>query len=358
LYPGIAVAEELVSLRPEAKVVFACSSRPIDRRILSRLDHAVVAQPVRPLPGRIGEVFGFLRAWRSSGKLARDVVADLKPAAVLGLGGFAAAPMVRQAHKAGVPAALLNPDAVPGKANRHLARRADVIFTQFEQTRAHFPAAVRGRIECVGCPVRRSLLTADRQEAMRYFGLRPDRKALLVLGGSLGARSVNASFEALARQLGQFRDTWQALHITGLDKAGLTAGAHEAGAIDIRSVEYCDRMALAYAAADLALCRAGAVTVAELTATGTPAVFMPYPHHADEHQRLNSAPLEQAGAAKICQDEQEPRANARSLLAALRPILREAAVLQAMSQAAIALGRPAAAEAVAEWLAGRPRAKA
>jgi len=342
------VAEELVRLKPQARIVFACSSRDIDRRILEPLPYALVPQPVRPLPGRLPGVPGFLRAWRRSRKLARNLLGDLKPAGVLGLGGFAAAPVVARAAKAGMRTAMLNPDAIPGRANRYLARFAEVIFTQFDSTREHFPGRVRGKVRCVGCPVRKVLAGADRAEALRHFALRDDRRTLLVLGGSLGAESINRAFAALRGELGEFSDAWQALHVTGPQKAASDASG---GGFLVRPVEYCDRMDLAYAAADLALCRAGAVTVAELSATGTPAVLMPYPHHADRHQQLNASPLAEAGAGRICQDAGAVESNTRSLRESLIPIMRQASLLQAMERAAVELGRPRAAETVAAWLA-------
>ncbi len=352
LYPGLAVADELLRLRPDAKIVFACSSRPIDRRILDPLVHAVVPQPVRPLPQRLGEAPGFLRAWRRSKKLARDLIRDLTPAAVLGMGGFAAAPVVMQARRAGVRCALLNPDAVVGKANRHLARCAEAIFTQFESTREHFSARLQGRVQCVGCPVRSGISDGDRGQALRYFDLRSDRKTLLVLGGSMGAESINAAFAALAGELGVFSDTWQVLHVTGRDRAGLTERPDATGELVVRSVAYCNRMDLAYAAADLALCRAGAVTVAELAATATPSVLIPYPYHADMHQRLNASSLVEAGAARLCNDAKNAEKNAQTMREVLVPILNDGAMFEAMREAAGGFAEPQAAKVIAKWLVG------
>ena len=352
LYPGIAVAEELMRIRPDAKVVFSCSSRQIDRRILDALPYAVVPQPIRPLPQSLAQGPSFLVAWWRSGTLARDMIRDLNPAAALGLGGFAAAPVVTQARKVRLRTAMLNPDAVPGKANRHLAGSAEVIFTQFESTRSHFSAGAQGKVRCVGCPVRKSLLAGDLRDAIRHFGLEQGLKTLLVLGGSLGAESINEAFVALAGDLGGFSDTWQVLHVTGPRKAGLDEKARATGGLAVRSLSYCHRMDLAYAAADLAVCRSGAVTVAELAATGTPAVLVPYPYHADQHQRLNAGGLAEAGAARVCLDARNAQENARTLREVLIPILRDPSVLQAMRQAAAGLGKPCGAQVVAEWLAG------
>jgi UDP-N-acetylglucosamine--N-acetylmuramyl-(pentapeptide) pyrophosphoryl-undecaprenol N-acetylglucosamine transferase len=351
LYPGLAVAGELVRLRPGAKVVFACSNRPIDQRILAPTPYAVVAQTVRPIPHRVTGWFGFVRAYLASAAQGRQMVRDLRPAAVLGLGGFAAGPVVCRAAKVRVRTALLNPDAVPGRANRLLARRVEAIFTQFAGTEEHFDASVRAKVRLVGCPVRREFATADRQEALRHFGLRSDRKTLLVNGGSQGASSINEAIARLRPELEELAEQWQVLHVVGPSKAGCPATAPP-GELHVRVLEYCDRMDLAYAAADLSLSRAGAATVAELMASGTPAVLMPYPYHADQQQRLNAASLSQAGSAVICDDAKDAGLNAEALRQTLLPILRQADRLGRMRQAAAQVRPHDAAGQVAAWLAG------
>ncbi len=348
LFPGLAVAERLEEIAPGARVVFACSDREIDRRILSSTPHAFVPQPVRPLPRGPRGWGRFLRGWLSGRRLARRLLADLRPSAVLGLGGFAAVPVVRAAARAGVRTALLCIDAVPGLANRHLARRAEVVFTQFEAT-AEGLGRHRGKARLVGCPVRRSLLEATAEEARRHFGLRDDRRTLLVAAGSLGAANVNQALAGIASDLDGLAETWQVLHVTGPGKMDSTAAS--AGGIRRVVLEFCERMDLAYAAADLVVSRAGASTIAELTATGTPAVLMPYPYHRDQHQRRNAEPLASAGAAVIVADAADAARNAQALRQVLLPILRDPLRLEAMRAAAARLARPGAAEAVARWLA-------
>ena len=351
LYPGLAVARELHRARPEAGIVFACSDRAIDRRILDPLPYAVVPQEVRPLPRRPGHLWPFLRAWRRSKVRARRMIDDLSPAAVLGLGGFAAAPLVRAAAAAGVPTGLLNPDAVPGKANRYLARHVDVIFTQFDATSQAFAPGFADRIRFVGCPIRRELLGADRDTAVETFGLQADLRTLLVLGGSQGAESINHAVSALAASdaLAELAESWQILHIAGPAKAFRAADTPLAR-LPLTRLEYCDRMDLAYAAADLALCRGGASTVAELAATATPAVILPYPFHADRQQHLNARAAVDAGAAVICEDRKSASQNVAALRQTLVPILQDPSRPQAMATAAGAIGKPEAAHDAAVWM--------
>lgn len=349
LYPGLAVAEQLRATQPAAKIVFACSDRSIDRHILDPTPHAVVVQPVRPMPRSLRGWGGFARAYLRSARQARQMVGDLKPAGVLGLGGFAAGPIVSRAAAVGVPTALLNPDAVPGKANRLLGRRVDVIFTQFEPTAEAFSGAARRKVRRVGCPVRSGFATARRAEAVEHFELRADRRTLLVNGGSLGAASINEAIGQLSAELAELADRWQVLHVTGRSKP--PPAGRDASGLHLRVLEYCRRMDLACAAADLVLSRAGAVTVAELTATATPAVLIPYPYHADQHQRLNADALCRAGAAVLCEDARDARLNAQRLRDVLLPVLREPERLGRMQQAAGARRITDAAEQVARWLA-------
>lgn len=353
LYPGLAVLEELDQLIGDSHVIVACSDRDVDRRILSTCQVAMVAQPVKPFPRRPWQILPFMRGWRASKRLARDLLRDVKPDAVIGLGGFASGPVVKQAHAAGVPVALLNPDAVAGKANKYLSRYADVIFTQFESTRNCFATAIQDRVRQVGCPVRREFVTATRQEALDLFGLCPDHKTLLINGGSLGASSINEAIAALENQLESLADTWQLLHICGPSRIQQVSGPQGTHRMRIVRMGYCERMDLAYAAADLALCRCGASTAAELSIAHTPAIIMPYPYHRDQHQRLNSQMLESCGAAIVCTDAKDPAANAEMLRRQMLELMRDPERLTQMRQASSQIARPDAAREVAQWLVDR-----
>lgn len=352
LYPGLAVAEELVCIDEGALIVFACSNRAIDRRILEASNYAIVPQPVLPMPSNPLKFMSFLLAWRNSKALASEMLADLQPRAVLGLGGFAAGPVVQVAAKRGTPTAMLNPDSVPGKANRFLARRVDVIFTQFSSTANCFAPELQPRVSTVGCPVRPGLLQGSRAEALSHFsGLRADRKTLLVFGGSKLAESITQAFIALAKDFDEIAGQWQLLLVVGADMLEEMRKTYAGLAVSATIIKYCQRMDLAYALADLAVCRGGAGTVAELSATGTPAVIMPYPHHKDRQQYLNPAELVQANAARIVEDHSDPAINADTLRAELFPILRDAENLAAMQSAAKTTARPHVAKDIATWLA-------
>lgn len=277
---------------------------------------------------------------------------DLCPQAVLGLGGFAAAPVVRAAAGAGIRTALLSIDAVGGLANRHLAGKVDVIFAQFASTASCYGRRA-GKVRVVGCPVRAELPGGDADEARRAFGLRSDRRTLLVMAGSLGASNINQALAAVRPELEPLAEAWQILHVSGPGKLAAVGADWQGARIGHVAMEYCERMDLAYAVADLALCRAGASTVGELAATGTPAVLVPYPYHRDRHQQHNAAALAQAGAAVVAEDAADTAANAQALRASLLPILHEPDRLGAMRKAAHPAPGHAAAEQIVRWLAGK-----
>jgi len=351
LMPALAVAEKLAALRADARVVFACADRDIDRRILSATPYAFTPQPVRPMPRGARGWGAFLRRWSASRRLARRLVRDLQPAAVFGLGGFAAAPVVLAAAAAGVRAGLLSIDALPGLANRRLAGKVDVIFAQFAETVAAYGRHA-GKVRVVGCPVRTELTEASPDEARKAFGLRDDRKTLLIVAGSLGAVNISQAVGRFRDDLELLAPEWQVLHVAGpgnLDRVqAIWAGSRVVHVV----MEFCDRMDLAYAAADLVLCRAGAATIGELRATATPAVLMPYPYHRDRHQDRNAAALVAAGAAVVVKDTGNWVGNVSGLCSELLPILRREERLGALSEAAAGGTRTDAVEEIARWLCG------
>ena len=203
----------------------------------------------------------------------------------------------------------------------------------------------------VGCPVRAGLITGDVEEARKVFGLKPDRKTLLIMAGSLGADNINQAVVAIEADLDELTDDWQVLHISGPGKFEQAARAYN-GAIHRSVVEFCERMDLAYAIADLVLCRAGAATIGELAAVAAPAVLIPYPYHSDRQQEHNAAEMVSAGASVLVEDLADPANNADALRASLLEIMHRPEQLEAMRTSAKGLSRPDAAGHIAKWLSG------
>jgi UDP-N-acetylglucosamine--N-acetylmuramyl-(pentapeptide) pyrophosphoryl-undecaprenol N-acetylglucosamine transferase len=338
-------------VEPDAAITFFTTGRPLDRELLGRTPYGQIEQPVHPLTLKPWRWPGFWRAWRASVRAAREYLRQSRPRAVLGLGGYAAGPPVVAAHELGIRTAILNPDALPGRANRYLARHADLVALQWDIARTHFPADTRCRT--LGCPIRADFGAAPPVAAGRQrCELDPQRPVLLVTGASQGARSINQTLRAVWPEFFLRHPEWQLLHLTGPADESATRAAYAAAGAPARVLAFTHEMPLALAAADVVIARAGASTLAELTALGKPAILLPYPYHRDHHQHANARVLVDAGAAVLIEDGGAAEPNRRPLLAALEHLADEPS-RQAMGQAAARLGRPTAAADVADWLAGR-----
>jgi UDP-N-acetylglucosamine--N-acetylmuramyl-(pentapeptide) pyrophosphoryl-undecaprenol N-acetylglucosamine transferase len=347
LYPGLAVAEALIALQPDFEVTVFGTQRPIDRQLTQPRGFELVAQEVRAFPRRPLAWPGFLAAWFRSVKAARRSFERRAPAVVLGLGGYAAGPAVVAAARLGIPTALFNPDAVPGRANARLGPRVDRVFVQWEATCAHFPRSEH--VKVTGCPIRSGFSRVNREHALRSLKLDAGRRTLLITGASQGARSINrAALELL--ELWRVAREWQILHLTGDADLETCRAAYRTERIDARTEAYTEQMPLCMAAADVVLSRAGASTLAEITAMGVPSVLMPYPFDRRRHQHANARVLADEGAAEVVEDANDPRENSRRLLPILRDLMKSDERRRRMAKAAAALGRFDAAQTIAEEL--------
>ncbi len=357
LYPGLAVAEALKErLGDRLTALWAATPRPVDQRLLKQFGEAYIQQPVQPLVKKIGKIWPFIRGWQRSCAYWTDVFTNARADAVLALGGYAAGPAAYVAGKFGIPVGLLNPDALPGLANRFLLKRAERIFVQWSLPQSSMNR-VRGRVMPLGCPIRRDLLGRTRLEAAARLGLDPLRPTLVITGASLGAKTINDALLALLQD-GEFckafigrQKAWQILHLAGTDQASAVRDQYaRVPDVTCKVLDYCDDMASVWALADVAIARAGASTCAELTACGVPSLLMPYPYHRDLHQRHNAEHLEQAGAAVIVDDLKDAAANALAIKPKLMPLLYDDEVRQRMAQQARAVGKPDAAGNIADEL--------
>jgi UDP-N-acetylglucosamine--N-acetylmuramyl-(pentapeptide) pyrophosphoryl-undecaprenol N-acetylglucosamine transferase len=258
---------------------------------------------------------------------------------------------VKYCAQHGVPAAIINPDVVPGKANAYLMKHASAVCCQFDQTRQHVPAEHHGKLKTTGCPIRPEIQSLpDKAPAAKRLGLRADYLTLVITGASQGAQSVN---EAMVEVLPSLKlRGWQILHLAGRDHAKNVTAAYVQKGVEARVIDFTPEMADVWAVADLAVSRAGGSTCAELTACGIASILMPYPYHKDKHQRANAKVIADAGGAVLLDDEKDAKKNAQKLRPALEGLLYEAGKRQAMARAARELGRLDAAQQVAAVLRG------
>lgn len=354
VYPGLAVAEQLRRLVPEAEIRFVGTRRGIEATLVPKAGWpftAVSASGFRGLGAvaRLRFLLNFaLGAVGSLGLLLR-----WRPNVVLGTGGYVSAPVITAASLLGIECAVQEQNAIPGSVNRLVGRRARRAYLGFAGAARWFPA---GRCVATGNPVRAAMAAGAEAQAPRRSG--PDAH-VLVFGGSGGAATLN-------RAVVQAAAGWSAQPgLTVLAQTGprefaavrdAVAAAAPAGGVVV--VPYIDDMAAELARADLVVCRAGAMTLAELHCLGRPAVLVPFPHATDDHQTRNARDCEQAGAAVVVPDAECDGPRLEALVAGL---LAEPGRLEAMAAAARSLGRPQAAAVIAAdllALAGHPAGRA
>ncbi len=349
LYPGISVAQSLRKLDPDIKPVFLCTNRELDRTILADTGFDFIPQPIVPPIKTVAGLVRFWRTWRETQDLVRSLLKSEKPAAALGLGGYAAGVAVKLCAQAGVPSAILNQDVIPGKANRYLLKYIQKVFCQFDETRAHIPSSHHSKLLTTGCPIRediRSLPT--RESAAARLSLDIKLNTLVVTGASQGAQTVN---EAVIATLGAIRhEGWQVLHLAGKDHASSVQAKFTQLNLAGHVIDFTPAMADVFAVADLVVSRSGASTCAELSACGIPSILMPYPFHKDMHQRANAQVLHDAGAAYLLHDEKDAAKNSEKMRPLLETLLYDDSRRRQMADAARRLGKPDAADVVAQSL--------
>jgi len=362
LQPALAIAEALVDRgHPRTSIEFVGSSRGQDRAALAGRGF-----PLTLLPGRgIARSLGPADLVRNLGALvglsvgclrALALVSRTRPAVVVSVGGYASLPAALSAVILGVPLVLVNVDAVPGAANRLLGRFARASAVGWEGT--PLPRSV-----VTGTPVRPEITLVtrspeDRRSARTKLGLPPGRLTIAAFGGSLGARRINQAVAALAAMWSERQDL-SIYHVVGRRDWDESAQDEEADQSDAaglcyRRVAYEDRMPLVYGAADVVVCRAGAMTVAELAVTGVPAILVPLPGAPSDHQSANARVLEQVGAAVLLPDA---TCDGDHLSRVLAPLLGDGGRLESMGKAAAAMGRADAADAGAVVVEDSARAR-
>ncbi len=337
LYPGIAVARELLRRSPESVVTFAGTARGIESRVLPREGFALDLLRSAGLKGASGAAWlrgaallplSGIDAWR--------IVSRRSPDVVIGVGGYSSGPVVLVAALRRIPTLLLEQNAVPGVTNRTLARVVNAAAVTFDSTAAYFGR----RAFVAGNPVRPEFLAIG-APAERAAG--PPR--ILIFGGSQGAHAINVAMVEAAPRLAARPGRVAITHQTGERDLELVRDAYRRAGLEARVEPFLYAMDREMTAADLVVCRAGATTIAELTAAGRPAVFIPLPTAADDHQRRNAEVLVAAGAAEsIAQTDLTGERLAARILA----LADDGARRGAMAEAARRMARPEAARVIVD----------
>jgi UDP-N-acetylglucosamine--N-acetylmuramyl-(pentapeptide) pyrophosphoryl-undecaprenol N-acetylglucosamine transferase len=344
--PALALAEQIRKRGDE--VLLMGTERGLETRLVPEAGFDLLALSAQPVYGQNlsaqmrtipATTHACWSAWRTMGSFGADFA--------ISVGGYASIPAVVAAGLRQIPIAIVEPNAIPGRANRATARLAKLIFVQFEQAMAIFAkAGAADRVRNTGVPLREKLVETFAGKRSRRVAESPFR--LLVAGGSQGARQINNAMIEAAARLDASRI--EIFHQAGEADRERTEIAYRAAGLTAEVVAFEPDMPARYHWADLALCRSGALTVAELALAGLPALLVPYPFAADDHQTANAAALVAAGAARML--DQNPLGGER-IAKTLREIFESPEQLTAMGDSAAKLARPDAATRIVEDCAKR-----
>jgi len=349
IYPAIAVAEQIVKLEPEAKIHLFVSTRSIDSQILTKTRFEFTRLPAKNFSAWPGKLIGFCTSFLKSYRIANKIIAESKKPIVIGLGGFVSAPVCFAAHKRKIPLVLLNVDARPGRANKIIARWADEIFVQFEETAQYF-AKNKASVNVVGCPLRSDFDNPKPNKAIEQLGLDKDKKTLLITGASSGSENINNTICSLLEKLSTFANDWQIAHLAGRADFDNVKKKYAGVKISHKVLDYCDDMPNLLSAADLVVGRSGAVSVAEYAAASVPSICMPYPYHKDRHQYLNADKLVEAGAAIIADDLPDDKERIGRLWGKLEELMKDEKKRKKMAEACKRIANPEASLRIAKKL--------
>jgi UDP-N-acetylglucosamine--N-acetylmuramyl-(pentapeptide) pyrophosphoryl-undecaprenol N-acetylglucosamine transferase len=340
IYPGVAVAKEVVRRDPSSVVRFVGTARGLETRLVPRagFELSLIESAGLKNVGAAGKVRGALILPKSF-FAARRLLREFRPDVVVGAGGYVSGPVLLTAALMRVPTLVMESNALPGFTNRVLARFVDAAAVSFEEALPHF----RGKAVVTGNPVRREFFEIEKKmrDAARF--------SVLVFGGSQGARAVNEAVLAALPHLEAHRDVLGFVHQTGeadyeKARAGYLA-AGWGGRADVR--KYIDDMVASFAESDLVVCRAGATTTAELIAAGKASLMIPFPFAADDHQRKNAEALQAAGASVMVLQQD---ATGERLAREIDALVRDPARVTRMEEAARALARGDAAKAAVDLM--------
>lgn len=354
IFPGMAIAECIREARPDWPIQFLCSTRPGDASMLGaeQLGSKPVeftCLPAQPFLLKPRGLLRFIGSWGGAVRSARAAIRSMRECAgtvtVVAMGGFVAAPAAQAARAERCPIFMVNLDAVPGRANAWIARHATHVFTTAEIG----PASWR-RVSPI---VRRAARAPGTPEhCKRLLGLDPSRPALLVTGASLGAQTINKLMIALLEKYAPIlrNGAWQVVHQSGKSDIEELRVSYRNARVDAVVEPFFREMGVAWGCAEAAISRAGAGSVAEAWYNRVPTLFLPYPFHADQHQKHNAKPLIAAGAAMVVEDRIEARDNVASVGPVIAALLTDSQQRAVMRAAMGTLGHADGAERVAKAL--------
>jgi len=341
LFPGIAIAEELQRRRDDTEVIFVGTEHGIESRIIPREGYAIKFLRAEGLVGK-----SLLKKFRAIWKMFFSLIDSYRilkavtPDVVIGVGGYASVGPVLMAFLLSIPTMILEQNSVPGLANKTLGKFAGAIGVTYQESIPFFP---RGRTFLTGNPIRARILRGSKDAAYNIFSLEKDKFTIFIFGGSSGARSMNMAVVDSFNHMLDIKDNVQFLHQTGERDYEYVRGSYRKWGFKGTVAPFIYQMAEAYAAADLVISRAGATTLAELTAIGKAAILIPYPYAAGRHQEFNASKLLEMKAAKMLLDHE---LKGERLAENIRELYANKELRLEMEKQSRAVGRPDAAQRI------------
>lgn len=347
IYPALTIYKTLETM-VDANFLYVGTERGLESRIVPKEGIPFTTLPVQGLQRTLSlDTLVTVGKTISSLWKANRLISKFQPDIVIGTGGYVCGPLLLAAALRGIPTLIQEQNVVPGITNKILSRFVDVVAVGYEEAARYFPSAKQ--VVYTGNPVRPSVVTANREEARAYFGLQDNQTAILVAGGSRGARSINTAMQAVHEQY-KGREDIKIIHATGTDEYSRVCerlGIHEGEVYSPTShiVPYLDNMDMAMAASDMAIFRSGAIGLAELAVRGIPSILIPYPYAAADHQTFNAKAFVEAGASTMIVDKE---LDGTRLLQAVDAMLADWGCRERMAQATLQLGKPEAAIEIAK----------
>ena len=343
IFPAISIANELKERYPETEILFVGALGKMEMERVPAAGYRIIGLPVVGFPRKPSlKMFGFFLKLYKSMRIAQKVIAGFKPDVVIGVGGFASGPLLKAAVRSGVPAVLQEQNSYAGMTNKLLSSKVNKICVAYPSMERYFP---KHKIVLTGNPVRKNLLETivNKSEAFEYFKLYDGEPVVLIIGGSLGARTLNESVMAnlqLIRQT-EAQVIWQTgsfYYKEMMDRLGGNCPDN------LFPMEFLSRMDLAYAVADVVISRAGAGTISELCLLAKPCILVPSPNVAEDHQTKNAMALVENQAALLIKDADSKD----QLLKETFSLLNDKERLKSLSENIQKLGRPNAAKDIVD----------
>lgn len=343
IFPAVSIANAVKAMRPDAKILFVGALGRMEMQRVPAAGYEIKGLPICGFDRKnlLKNVKVLYKIWKSQ-RMAKKIIKDFRPQVAVGVGGYASGPTLNKAAAMGIPCLIQEQNSYAGVTNKLLAKKAEKICVAYEGMERFFPAE---KIILTGNPVRQALLdtTITREDAVRSFGLDPEKKTILLVGGSLGARTIN---ESMLRHLDLIKDSglqfiWQTGKYYSAEIAERLKGQDLP---NLKVTDFITDMGSAYRAADLVISRAGASSISEFCLIGKPVILVPSPNVAEDHQTKNALALSTCDAAIYIKDAEAPEI----LLQTAIDTVNDDAKLKSLSENVLKLALPDSANIIAK----------